>query len=85
MKRKRLKLALWGTSISLAAVIAAAGYTASRYGFTQTVSGDILVMTPQQAKECEDGGGCAIFSEREFLAALSRILQKRSQSWREES
>jgi hypothetical protein len=85
LKRRMMKRALWLTSATLVLVLAASAVVAARYGFAETVGGDILVMGPQQAKECEDGGGCAIFSEREFLAALSRILQKRSQSWREES
>ncbi len=85
MKRKHLKLALWATSVPLALVLAAAVYVSVRYTVRPTLAGDdLLVLGSKQAKECEDGGGCASFSEREFMAALAPILQRR-QNWKEGS
>lgn len=33
-----------------------------------------LLLHGKEAKECEDGGGCAVMSEREFQNAVYRAL-----------
>lgn len=35
-----------------------------------------LLLGVRQAEECDTGGGCAIFSEREFKAALYAFILK---------
>lgn len=42
------------------------------------VGEDYLLLAPEQAKECESGGGCAIFSAREFERAVFNLLAKRT-------
>lgn len=39
---------------------------------TQT-GGEFLVLKSEQGKECKDGGGCAVFSEREFQRVIQMI------------
>jgi hypothetical protein len=41
-----------------------------------SIGGDYLLMGPKQSKECEEGGGCAIFSTRELNAALVMLMQR---------
>ena len=85
MKRKYLKLALAAVSLSLLSALAGAGYVAAKFRIEPTLQGDdYLVMGEKQAKECAEGGGCAIFSEREFMAAMAAVLQRR-QSWKSDS
>ncbi len=58
--------------LALSGTIACALLTLS---FVRTPDG-ILVLYAKQAKECEEGGGCAIFSHREFEAAVYQILAR---------
>ena len=57
------------------AAIAAAGFALVKLTFVATPDG-ILVLYAKQAKECEEGGGCAVFSVREFEAAMFQILAR---------
>jgi hypothetical protein len=59
----------------LAALVVASIATWAFVALTFTTTPDgILVLYSKQAKECEEGGGCAIFSQREFEAAVNHIL-----------
>jgi hypothetical protein len=42
---------------------------------TQT-GGEFLVLKSEQSKECKDGGGCAVFSEREFQRVIQVIAMQ---------
>lgn len=44
------------------------------------VGDDYLLLAPEQAEECRSGGGCAVFSEREFAQAVARLLIKRERT-----
>jgi hypothetical protein len=38
--------------------------------------GEFLVLKSEQGKECKDGGGCAVFSEREFQRVIQVIAMQ---------
>lgn len=60
----------------LALFVAAIGAAFLHY-FTvvPTVRGDeFLVLRAEQAAECKLGGGCAVFSEREWLQAVQQLV-----------
>lgn len=44
------------------------------------VGDDYLLLAPEQAKECAEGGGCAVFSEREFNRAVGRLMLQRDRT-----
>lgn len=60
--------------VALAAIVAA-GFAMAKLTFVATPDG-ILVLYEKQAKECEEGGGCAIFSVREFEASVYQLLAR---------
>lgn len=87
-RSKRLLVGFWTVLMLLLFVLSGIAYVAHRYSIRPVLVGDdYLLMTERQAKECQEGGGCAIFSEREFLAALARLIgqQPQKQSWDGES
>lgn len=48
------------------------------YSIVETdVGGEFLILKAEQAKECRDGGGCAVFSQREFSLLLTKALRNR--------
>lgn len=57
------------------ALVGAIAYALLTLSFVRTPDG-ILVLYQKQAKECAEGGGCAIFSQREFEAAVFQILAR---------
>lgn len=59
-------------------VVSIATWTFVALAVTTTDDG-ILILYPRQAKECEEGGGCAIFSQREFEQAVMLILARQQQ------
>ena len=52
-----------------------AAWAALTLTIRQTPDG-ILVLYAKQARECDEGGGCSIFSQREFEAAVYQILAR---------
>jgi hypothetical protein len=46
------------------------------YTIRQTPDG-FLVLNARQSAECDEGGGCAVFSQREFGQAVNSILSQR--------
>ena len=38
------------------------------------MGGEYLILHHEQAEECRHGGGCAVWSRREFRAAIQQIL-----------
>lgn len=38
--------------------------------------GEFLILQSQQAAECHLGGGCAVFSEREWLQSIMQLLRR---------
>ena len=77
-------LAVMKPSVLIAAVAAVVGtgvWACMTYTVMKTViGGDYIVVTEKQAKECKEGGGCAIFSEREFDQTVRMILAQRGKS-----
>jgi hypothetical protein len=60
---------------AISAVIGFSFWAATTFTVMKTVIGDdYLLMTDKQAKECKEGGGCAIFSEREFSRTVNAII-----------
>lgn len=42
----------------------------------ETKQGDeFLILGPQQAAECQLGNGCAVFSEREWVQSILKLLR----------
>jgi hypothetical protein len=60
-------------SLLLWTVLAACVYGWQFSVFKSTVNGDWLILGDVQAKECRDGGGCEVFSERELQALRHRF------------
>lgn len=63
-------------AVALVAIVAWACLTFSvrvAYGAGERIDG-FMVLYGHQAKECDGGGDCAIFSEREFKEAVMSIL-----------
>lgn len=49
----------------------------SKSDLVPTASGnDFMLLSAEQAKECREGGGCEIYSVREFRQAVQIILQR---------
>lgn len=65
---------LWiGLAVFAAFIATGGGYFYVTVPVVKTADG-ILLLTEKQGKECAEGGGCAIFSEREFGTAVNGIL-----------
>jgi hypothetical protein len=59
------------------ALVAVAGATWAATSFTVIETPDgYLVLNKRQAKECEEGGGCAVFSQREFVDAMNKLMSR---------
>lgn len=72
-----MKIALTIVSALLALLLAAIGYGAYKFSAHATQRGDEwLLLLPTQANECLTGGGCVVFSQREFDQAALSILQR---------
>ncbi len=64
----------WIAVVVFAALIATGGgWFYVSVPVVKTADG-IMLLTEKQGKECAEGGGCAIFSEREFETAVNGIL-----------
>lgn len=49
-----------------------------RYSIIETVQGgEYVIVHDKQNDECQTGGGCAIFSHREWLQSLQQMLMQR--------
>jgi GGDEF domain-containing protein len=46
-----------------------------RYSIVETVGGDeFLIVLQKQSAECGSGGGCAVFSHREWVQSVEQIV-----------
>ena len=68
--------------IALTAILA--GLWFARTFTVRAVAGadDYLILGATQAQECEEGGGCMIFSTREFQRAVAFILMQQHRGGR---
>jgi len=70
----------WLTLVLVAVLNTAlwAGMLAATFTVRNTPDG-ILLLTSKQGKECDEGGGCGVFSEREFRELLAAFLVQMAQ------
>lgn len=47
-----------------------------KFSIVESVSGEYLLLKPEQAAECKMGGGCAVFSEREWMQSVIQALRR---------
>lgn len=47
-----------------------------RYSLVTTPAGEFLFVEATQANECNGGGGCAVFSQREFVMAVHQLSRR---------
>lgn len=58
------------------AMLGAAGWAAHKYKVERVLIGDdYMLLADKQAKECAEGGGCAIVSQREFEQSMKMLFQ----------
>lgn len=63
--------------VNVIAALAIAAFFA-KYSVIQTAGGDeFVVVLSTQADECKSGGGCAVFSQREFFRAMAQAMRGR--------
>jgi hypothetical protein len=69
-----MKLAFAVLVFALLSAVGAVAY--ANFSFAETITGgEYLVLKAEQAKECKEGGGCAVFSEREFHRHVMQMAQ----------
>lgn len=73
-----MKRTLITVAVTAATTLAiTAGSITLAFSVQPTLAGnEFLLLKPEQAKECADGGGCAVFSEREFKMAVMGFLRQ---------
>lgn len=72
-----MKRTLITVAVTVASTLAVTAATvALAFSIRPAGDGDLLLLRHDQAKECEEGGGCAVFSEREFKMAVMGILRQ---------
>jgi hypothetical protein len=70
MKKLALAALLFAAAVGLA-------WLAFTFTLVRTVAGDeLLILRPEQARECAEGGPCAVFSEREFGRAIREMCRR---------
>jgi hypothetical protein len=78
-----MKLAFAVLVFALLSAIGGVAY--ANFSLVETaMTGEWMLLKDAQAKECKDGGGCAVFSEREFHNAVyqtaMQLLMQRGKS-----
>jgi hypothetical protein len=74
MKRITFASIVVACTLSVVALV----WACSQFSVRKVADG-YLVLGAKQAKECEEGGGCEIFSVREFEMAVKGILGRMQQ------
>ena len=70
-----MKLAIAVLFLALGAAIGAVAL--KNFSLVETaMTGEWMLLKAAQAKECEEGGGCAVFSEREFRNAVMQTAMQ---------
>lgn len=67
------------TVISLAVAALAVVVICSTFTFRSAGDDGFMVLYRHQARECEDGGGCAIWSKREIVMTIQAAMQAMSE------
>jgi hypothetical protein len=70
-----MKLAFAVLVFALLSAVGAVAY--ANFSLVETaVTGEWMLLKDAQAKECKEGGGCAVFSEREFSNAVMQTAMQ---------
>jgi hypothetical protein len=78
-----MKLAFAVLVFALLSAVGAVAY--ANFSLVETaMTGEWMLLKDAQAKECKEGGGCVVFSEREFHNAVMntamQLLMRRGKS-----
>lgn len=61
--------------VAVIVLVAGGTWAAANFSVIETQDG-YLVLNKRQAKECDEGGGCAVFSQREFVIAVQNLMRR---------